>query len=115
MTLGTVLADGAVTELSKELFKHYTANENYPTAEVPDIRDLKTFITRLIKNGFGDIDMASPDQLTTLLGMIILLKGEKKLGGIRDFISKIDIVSLRSSCLGGVADSRPREIGRAHV
>ena len=103
-----VLAAPELISLATSLFAHYLKAGHSP-ADIPSVDDLKSLITRLIKNGIGgSLNLNSSNAINDVLEMISFLKGQKGLGGVADFLSKNQFVSLISTCLADVAAERPQ-------
>lgn len=108
MSALAVLATPELIGLATSLFAHYV-NAGHPKSDIPSIEDLKSLIARLVKNGLGGpLDLKSPNAIDSVLEMISFLKQEKSLGGVADFLSKSQFVSLISSCLADVGAERPQ-------
>ncbi len=103
-----VLAAPELISLATSLFAHYV-KAGHPKADIPSIDDLKSLITRLIKNGIGGpLNLTSSNAINSVLEMISFLKEQKGLGGVADFLTKNQFVSLVTTCLADIAGERPQ-------
>ena len=102
-----LLALPGLIKLATSLFDQYV-KDGHPKADIPSVDDLKTIITRLVGNGIGNVNLNSPPAINDVLEMVTFLKQQKGLGGVADFLSKSDLGSLISTCLGDVAEQRPQ-------